>query len=108
MGELGLVSRIPKQKFPNRKHAKNIMAKRRYKMFAKDSKCYYCRCQMQLPTSHKHERNTATIDHKTPRSRKGHKTAKDNLALCCFACNNAKGSKTEAEFRACFQRSTDN
>lgn len=37
-----------------------------------------------------------TLDHILPKSRGGGNTL-ENLALCCFACNNRKGNRTPAE-----------
>jgi 5-methylcytosine-specific restriction endonuclease McrA len=84
------------------RHPKGIYTKIRTELFAADSRCYYCRCQTQLPVSGERHSNSATIDHKTPISRGGHKASRSNLALCCLACNHAKADQTEAEFRATF------
>lgn len=61
--------------------------------------CYYCSCITKLPDSEQNKNNTATIDHKTPKSRGGAKTA-DNEVLCCHQCNSDKGHLTEMEYRA--------
>ena len=41
----------------------------------------------------------ATFDHVLPLSKKG-TTSKDNILLCCFECNQEKGSLSLEEFRA--------
>jgi len=51
--------------------------------------CHYCGRQCKTLN--------CTKDHRTPVSRGG-SDALDNLAVACFACNNAKNSMTEAEF----------
>jgi 5-methylcytosine-specific restriction endonuclease McrA len=80
--------------------AKGIFTRIRAQLFAADPHCYYCRCLTQLPTGDERCSHTATIDHKTPISKGGRKASMANLALCCYACNQAKGDSTEEEFRA--------
>lgn len=82
------------------RHSKGILAGIRTELFATDPLCFYCRCLTQLPVGDERYPNTATVDHKTPISRGGHKARRSNLALCCLACNHAKADKTEEEFRA--------
>ena len=50
--------------------------------------CQYCRAK--LPPK------DLTLDHVIPRSRAGESTW-ENLVVCCFGCNNRKGSRTPAE-----------
>jgi 5-methylcytosine-specific restriction endonuclease McrA len=88
------------RKAPKLRKAKGIIAKILEEMFAAETTCYYCRCQICLPTNERRYINTATIDHKTPKSRGGHKTSRRNLVLCCQACNHAKGNRTEVEYKA--------
>ncbi len=80
--------------------SKGILARLRIELFAADPLCFYCRCLTQLPFANERFSNTATVDHKTPISRGGHKARRSNLALCCLACNQAKANRTEEEFRA--------
>jgi len=64
-------------------------------------RCYYCR----VPFVKSSRRQTsalarqATLDHLTPLSRGGRDTF-ENTVAACHACNQAKGSLTEAEFNA--------
>lgn len=55
--------------------------------------CQYC--HKGLPAA------KLTLDHVTPKSRGG-KSTWENLAACCYACNNRKGDKTPAEARMPF------
>ncbi len=68
-------------------------------MFAANPACFYCRCLTVLPINDERYGNTATLDHKTPKSRGGHKASRRNLALCCMDCNHHKGDLTEEEYR---------
>ena len=52
-------------------------------------KCVYCGCTNEL---------ILTIDHSTPRSRGGKDTEK-NKKICCWTCNQLKGSLTHKEFK---------
>lgn len=52
-------------------------------------RCFYCGRRWERVSK----------DHKTPVSRGG-SDALDNLAASCLACNQSKGTKTEAEYRA--------
>ena len=52
-------------------------------------KCIYCGCSSPL---------ILTIDHKIPLSRGGEDTDK-NKQVCCFICNQLKGSLTHLEFK---------
>lgn len=54
-------------------------------------RCHYCGVVLTP--------RTATIDHLTPTSRGGAAYDTANMALCCLACNQAKGDKTEQEYR---------
>ena len=83
------------------------MARIREEMFAIDPSCYYCRCQIVLRCDDMLLRNMATLDHKTPKSRGGHKTSKRNLVLCCLGCNCDKGDRTEEEYRSGMKQLTD-
>lgn len=58
-------------------------------IFLRDSwSCQYCGVTGVAPT--------LTLDHVIPKSRGG-RTSWENLATCCFACNNRKGSRTPDE-----------
>jgi hypothetical protein len=51
--------------------------------------CEYCRAQVRYSA------DALTIDHITPRSLGG-STTHDNLALCCYGCNQHKSRRTAA------------
>jgi 5-methylcytosine-specific restriction endonuclease McrA len=100
MGEMGMVKRIPKK--TNKKLSPQEGGSGRKSMFKKNSKCHYCRCEMELSTagSAKQKNNTATIDHKTPICRGGKKLGSANKVLACALCNKDKGHLTEGEYLA--------
>lgn len=50
--------------------------------------CMYCSSEMTLSLGYS---NTATIDHVTPKS-KGGVNKWPNKVLCCYSCNQSKGS----------------
>lgn len=61
-------------------------------------RCYLCGGAMVLETG---QDNTATIDHRLPKSRfdiTGEAGAPDNKAAACHACNQAKGDLTDQEY----------
>jgi hypothetical protein len=53
------------------------------------NKCVYCDCNNKL---------LLTIDHKMPKSRGG-KDDDTNKQVCCWFCNQLKGSLTDNEFK---------
>jgi 5-methylcytosine-specific restriction endonuclease McrA len=58
----------------------------KYNVYRRDGhQCAYCGSKENL-----------TLDHVIPKSRGG-KSSWDNLATCCFKCNNKKGDKTPSE-----------
>lgn len=61
----------------------------RSKFVARDPRCHYCR----KPVCN----NSSTIDHVVPRSQGG-TNEQGNLVLCCFDCNNEKGSQSYLAF----------
>lgn len=67
--------------------------------------CAYCKVKLTKPPEGKkakaavHPPTMATVDHKEPLSLGGDDAAW-NWCLACFKCNGAKGSMTEAQFRA--------
>jgi hypothetical protein len=64
-------------------------AELRRKLFERDSwRCLYCGDSVNA--------ETATLDHKIPRS-KGGTNEPDNLATCCFICNSIKSGKSYEE-----------
>lgn len=59
------------------------------KQIQKGDKCVYCGCNLLL---------ALTIDHKIPTSRGGGDN-EENLQVCCWMCNQIKGSLLHAEFK---------
>jgi hypothetical protein len=66
---------------------------------AQNWRCHYCKRSMSRKPNGKRVGGHATLDHLLPISRGG-RNQWGNLAAACFSCNTAKGSMTEAEFRA--------
>lgn len=66
---------------------------RNYAIMRTYGRCAYCGCKIIDEKTH-----GATFDHVVPLV-KGGSTSKDNLLLCCFDCNQAKGKLTLEEFR---------
>ena len=60
--------------------------------------CHYCKTECRLSFSNKFK-NSATIDHKIPKS-KGGTNAPENLVLACNGCNNLKGNRSYDDFIA--------
>ena len=67
---------------------KEIIQKNKIKK-TKGLECVYCGCTNQL---------ILTIDHKIPKSRGGLNEEK-NMQVCCYICNQLKGSLTDKEFK---------
>lgn len=74
----------------------NQKRRHRYKAFLffyQNGRCAYCLGEMRLSfAEEKSGGNLATLDHIKPVARKG-KTSWDNLILCCYSCNQRKGTK---------------
>lgn len=67
---------------------------------AQGGKCFYCRVEMVMESAGKFDQHRlCTLDHKTPLD-KGGADHWENSSAACAKCNQAKGNKTEAEFRA--------
>ena len=125
LGEMGLENRIGKKQ-PARGSFScgNVNPKKKKKakaaieqgfgrkaVFAQNSKCHYCQCQMELSDGTKQKPNTATVDHKVPVSRGGRKLGAANKVLACASCNTDKGKLTEGEYFAVLEyrkRNPDN
>lgn len=81
-----------------------VKAWRRAQWRAGNRRCTYCNVGL-LNIAHKLlkgrpvDLRCVTVDHKEPVVLGGDDAAW-NYAMCCFGCNNRKGSMTEAEFRA--------
>lgn len=65
---------------------------RNYTIIKTYGRCAYCGKQIVT------EKNGVTFDHVLPLQKNG-STNKENLLLCCFDCNQEKGSLTLEEFR---------
>lgn len=89
---------------PRRRSAMKAWRKREWR--EGNRRCAYCRINMTLAPKHgKPTDTTVTVDHKHPLALGGDDAAW-NWAMCCWACNNAKGFMTEAEYRALFMSLT--
>lgn len=74
---------------------------KKYTMYQKQGGCcYYCGILMNFARGIFGEPcdNTATIEHKIPKSRGGNNSS-ENLVLACNKCNNDKGSMNENEYK---------
>lgn len=60
--------------------------------------CHYCKIECRLSFSSEYK-NSATVDHKIPKS-KGGTNDRENLVLACNECNNAKGDRSYEDFIA--------
>jgi 5-methylcytosine-specific restriction endonuclease McrA len=102
MGELGMVKRISKKlvlKY-SPKEASKPSTRGLRALHKANNRCYYCGCATKLPDDNKpQDDDTATIDHKNPKSRGGKKTA-ENEVLSCHKCNGDKAHLTEGEYKA--------
>ncbi len=67
----------------------NMVRKKKLKSSLKQV-CFYCNCNNPL---------YLTIDHKTPKSRGGYLEDPKNVVMCCWLCNQLKGSLTVNEFK---------
>jgi 5-methylcytosine-specific restriction endonuclease McrA len=102
MSDLGMVKRISKKlvlKYSSKEavkpHIRGLRA-----LHKQNRQCYYCGCITSLPNDNApQKKDTATIDHKTPRRRGGANSA-ENEVLCCHQCNGDKAHLTEGEYRA--------
>lgn len=61
-------------------------------------RCFYCAGALTMAMG---QSNTATVDHKRPKSRGG-TSAHANLVAACMRCNQLKGALTAGEFRALY------
>lgn len=114
MCEMGMVKRINKKlvlKY-SPKEQPNLSPKGLKSLYKISCRCYYCGRITTLPEggSSPNKKNTATIDHKTPKCRDGKDDVK-NRVLCCNQCNGDKAHLTEGEYQAVLayrQSLTDN
>ncbi len=60
-------------------------------------RCFYCRCELTVPTAWSNLATDRTFDHIIPRSKGGGENLR-NLCLCCRGCNLAKADRTPGEW----------
>lgn len=73
---------------------------RAYLMKQQGKRCIYCNVRMTLPCGDKDRLSSdATFEHLRPVSQGG-TWHKDNIALACHACNNARGDTPIHVFKA--------
>jgi 5-methylcytosine-specific restriction endonuclease McrA len=79
------------RRYVNVRRRRQTASMKRLRIFIRDGfRCQYCGQKRAAPE--------LTLDHITPRSRGG-RSAPDNLATACVACNTRKGSRTPEEAR---------
>lgn len=64
-------------------------------------KCYYCKRDTVIRKIHNGQQqphNLATLDHVVPLSKDGVFAPTRNCVMACRLCNEARGSKSQAEF----------
>jgi 5-methylcytosine-specific restriction endonuclease McrA len=79
------------RRYVNVRRRRQTASMKRLRVFVRDCfRCQYCGQKRAAPE--------LTLDHITPRSRGG-RSAPDNLATACVACNTRKGNRTPEEAR---------
>lgn len=68
--------------------------RRRWLWKHRHRKCHYCGQRLVMKVG---GRYSLTVDHLVPKSRGG-KDRRSNLVACCYACNQAKASRSYIEF----------
>jgi HNH endonuclease len=66
------------------------MGRLKRKLIEQFGRCYYCHQRIDL--------DSATEDHKTPKSRGG-QDIQENIVAACWSCNTQKGAMTVDEYR---------
>ncbi|MDT5155990.1 MAG: hypothetical protein QOH51_347 [Acidobacteriota bacterium] len=89
------VFRVPSvvrlRRYVNVRRRRQTAGMKRLRIFVRDRfRCQYC--------GQKRSAHELTLDHITPRSRRGGSTP-ENLATACVSCNTRKGSRTPEEAR---------
>jgi len=59
--------------------------------------CYYCGKKLKFVSTHPFS-DVPSVDHKIPLNMKGTNN-KENLAICCYACNLIKGTMSSETFK---------
>lgn len=72
------------------RHHKGVNVEEVLALYRKDRHCQYCRIELNF--------ENLSIDHRTPVSRNGSQST-ENIAMCCWVCNRAKGSMAEMQYR---------
>jgi 5-methylcytosine-specific restriction endonuclease McrA len=89
--EFRVPSVVRLRRYVNVRRRRQTAGARRLRIFVRDRfRCQYCGARKAA-----HE---LSLDHITPRSRQG-RTAPENLATACVACNTRKGDRTPEEAR---------
>ena len=89
--EFRVPSVVRLRRYVNVRRRRQTSSMKRLRIFVRDRfRCQYC--------GQKRAAHELTLDHITPRSRGG-RSAPENLATACVACNTRKGSRTPEEAR---------
>lgn len=89
--EFRVPSVVRLRRYVNVRRRRQTAGMKRLRIFVRD--CFRCQYCGQKRAAHE-----LTLDHITPRSRGG-RSAPENLATACVACNTRKGSRTPDEAR---------
>ena len=89
--EFRVPSVVRLRRYVNVRRRRQTASMKRLRIFVRDRfRCQYCGQKRAAPE--------LTLDHITPRSRRGN-SAPENLATACVACNTRKGDRTPEEAR---------
>ena len=89
--EFPVPSVIRLRRYVNVRRRRQTPGMRRFRIFVRDQfRCQYCGAKLSA--------RELTLDHITPRSKRGRSTP-ENLATACVRCNTRKGSRTPEEAR---------
>jgi 5-methylcytosine-specific restriction endonuclease McrA len=89
--EFQVPSVIRLRRYVNVRRKRQTPGMRRFRIFVRDQfRCQYCGAKLAA--------SELTLDHITPRSKRGRST-QENLVTACVRCNTRKGSRTPEEAR---------
>ena len=89
--EFAVPSVIRLRRYVNVRRRRQTPGMRRFRIFVRDQfRCQYCGAKLTA--------RELTLDHITPRSKRGRSTP-ENLATACVRCNTRKGNRTPEEAR---------
>ena len=89
--EFAVPSVVRLRRYVNVRRRRQTPGMRRFRIFVRDQfRCQYCGAKLAA--------RELTLDHITPRSKRGRSTP-ENLATACVHCNTRKGSRTPEEAR---------